>query len=358
MYCAKCKKDIQGTPLMTSDNRMFCPNCVDELSVFLTITPSNMEKVITSELLIAEGKTDEGVAACLAAAREGNPYAAINLGYYYENKGEYLCCWNDGEKKWNAFFWYDAVARGDDSYRALRGVSSTGANASVKDEVVDQALRNIYYLLSDLRGDARVRFGELFTGVAGEPHVRIKKVLDNLGKRFKQTDHEGQGSSAKLGAEDQAKIFFDKLRGGTVVIGGLKLTPDFMQKLVETADEKFAQIMVKYNFVFALEKGPWLAVMNMRDFRQKMRGAIEVQSNAYLCYQSKETQKITQRYQEGKQVLQNRKITLCAPKRFQAILERKNRTDLCDFTADDFVVAKVRGGERNSDKFLAIDFIV
>lgn len=359
MYCARCQKDIIGTPLMTSDNRMFCPNCVDEMSVTLSLTAANMEKFICSELLIADGKTDEGIAACRESARSGNPYAAINLGYYYENKSEYLFCWNEWEKKWNAFFWYDVVALGDDAYRAMRGVSD--AQPPVSDKLTDRALRNVYSLLCELRGDMKVRFGEFFPGVTGDPAARVGKVVAQLGKRLKETQAESTALKSGDFGEDLVKILFEKFVEGNVVIGGVKLSVDLMKRLIDEPDDKYIQVLVKYNFVFAAENGNFMAVINVRDFREKMRRAVENNVGAYLCYLSKDKQKLTQVYKEGKTVLARRKVTIVPFKRFQEVMaiKRKNLTDLRDFTADDFIVARFsrQTAERNTDKFVAIDFL-
>ena len=360
MYCSKCQKDIIGTPLMTSDNRMFCPNCVDEMSVTLSLTAANMEKFICSELMIAEGKTDEGIAACRESARAGNPYAAINLGYYYENKSEYLFCWNEWEKKWNAFFWYDVVAIGDDSYRAMRGINNVQPQP-VSDKLIDRALRNVYSLLSELRGDLKVRFGEFFPGVSGDVATRVNKVVAQLAKRLKETQTETTALKSGDFGEDLVKILFEKFVEGNVVIGGVKLSVDLMKLLIEEKDDKYIQVLVKYNFIFAAENGNFMAVINVRDFREKMRRAVENNVGAYLCYLSKDKQKLTQVYREGKTVLARRKVSIVSFKRFQEVMavKRKNLTDLRDFSEDDFIVAKFskQAAERNTDKFVAIDFI-
>lgn len=359
MYCSKCQKEIVGTPLMTADNRMFCPCCIDKISVTVSLSAANMEKFINSELLIAEGKTDEGIAACRESARSGNPYAAINLGYYYENKSEYLFCWNEWERKWNAFFWYDVVALGDDAYRSMRGVRESLPSAPEK--LTDRALRNVYYLLSELRGETKAKIGEFFAGVAGEPTTRVDKVIAQLGKRLKETVSESAALKASDYNEDLVKILFEKFVEGNVVLGGVKLSVDLMQRLVEEPDEKYVQVLVKYNFVFAPEKSEFLAVANIRDFRNKMRRAVENNQVGYLCYLSKEQTKITQVYKEGKLVLARHKAAVVSFKKFQQVLHTKrgNLTDLRDFTGDDFIVAKYgeNVNERNTDKFVAIDFI-
>ena len=246
MYCSKCQKDILGTPLMTANNRMFCPCCVEEISVTVSLTAANMEKFICSELLIADGKTEEGIALCRESARSGNPYAAINLGYYYENKSEYLFCWNEWERKWNAFFWYDVVARADDGYRAMRGIKE--AMPSAIEKLTDRALRNLYYLLSDLRGETKARIGEFFV-VAGEGAAKVDQVVAQLGKRLKETS-EGTAVKAVDTDEELMKILFEKFVEGNVVLGGVKLSAELVKRLSEEPESKFKQVLVKYNFVF------------------------------------------------------------------------------------------------------------
>ena len=251
------------------------------------------------------------------------------------------------------------VALGDDAYRAMRGVSD--AQPPVSDKLTDRALRNVYSLLCELRGDMKVRFGEFFPGVTGDPAARVGKVVAQLGKRLKETQAESTALKSGDFGEDLVKILFEKFVEGNVVIGGVKLSVDLMKRLIDEPDDKYIQVLVKYNFVFAAENGNFMAVINVRDFREKMRRAVENNVGAYLCYLSKDKQKLTQVYKEGKTVLARRKVTIVPFKRFQEVMaiKRKNLTDLRDFTADDFIVARFsrQTAERNTDKFVAIDFL-
>lgn len=145
MYCDNCKNDFTE-PLQAYDHSRYCPLCLKALQTAgVRVTAENMAAYTQSELLFSQKDYDGALSLCRSAALQENPYAIINMGFYYENG--YFPSVSDDARIKSAFEWYDIVARYDAKYRSLRTNSAAPHLAERFDENLTlTAVRNVLCL--------------------------------------------------------------------------------------------------------------------------------------------------------------------------------------------------------------------
>lgn len=168
MICNFCKTNI-NKPIIANNGNMYCPKCLTNIfgtqwmeGMKLDFSVENTSKYIMSEKYFSESLSvvdkdisksvelrKKAIDLCLDAGVNGNPFAMLNVGYYYENGflgGDRI------SQVLNALRWYVAIAIYDPVIAEIVGVTPIEVEAEVLEsinEVIKTALFNMQCIIKD-----------------------------------------------------------------------------------------------------------------------------------------------------------------------------------------------------------------
>lgn len=168
MICNFCKTNI-SKPIIANNGNMYCPVCLTNIfgmqwmeGIKFDFSVDNTTKYIMSEKLFSESLSvvdkdmiksvelrKKAIDMCLDAGINGNPFAMLNIGYYYENGflgGDRI------SQVFNALRWYVAIAIYEPVIAEIVGVSPIELEAETYEsisELIKTALFNMQCIIKD-----------------------------------------------------------------------------------------------------------------------------------------------------------------------------------------------------------------
>lgn len=224
-----CKKKFKQ-PLELFNGIWFCPHCKESIfpdeNTQLIITDENQAKVVESDKLfygkwLAAGheKTvyekvadlKKAINLCTEASYLNNPYALVNMGYYFENN------YVDSHKNIFArmrvaYLYYNAVCynQKDIKISMFKGNKKTSLGNDATDNIKRQAAINLYNLLTSIpRGQEKSVLG-INKSIRYEIE-KVTKLLNSLGLTNLSSKTEDFGIEEDINHE----IIFDLVTGAS-----------------------------------------------------------------------------------------------------------------------------------------------